>query len=167
MRKHLLLVLVLASLTLRCASIAHGRYQRVAVRSTPSGAQVAVNCGDAPASPGVTPLDIWVRRSAEKCAITLSHPGYADRTVTFTRATSGVAWANAAPGLVLGVAAGAAAAVPFGGTQGSVNNALLSGTAVGSGLGLAVDRATGAIFRQIPSAVDVTLDPPASSATKP
>jgi hypothetical protein len=167
MRKHLLLALVLASLTLRCASIAHGRYQHVAVRSTPSGAQVAVNCGDAPASPGVTPLDIWLRRSAEKCAITLSHSGYADRTITFTRATSGVAWANVVPGFVVGVAAGAAEAVPFGSNQGAVNNALLGGAAVGSGVGLAVDRATGAIFRQIPSAVDVALDPPSSSATKP
>jgi hypothetical protein len=165
MRKQLLLALILAALSLRCASIAHGRYQRVAVRSTPSGAQVAVNCGDAPASPGVTPLDIWLRRGAEKCTITLSHSGYADRTITFTRATSGVAWANAAPGLVVGVAAGAAAALPFGGTQGSVNNALLGGTAVGSGIGLAVDRATGAIFRQIPSEVDVTLDAPVTSAT--
>jgi hypothetical protein len=167
MRKHLLLALILASLTMRCASIAHGRYQRVAVRSTPSGAQVAVNCGDAPASPGVTPLDVWVRRSAEKCAITLSHPGYSDRTITFTRATSGVAWANVAPGLVMGVVAGAAVATPFGGNESSANNALVGGTAVGSGIGLAVDRATGAIFRQIPSAVDVTLDPSASSAAKP
>jgi hypothetical protein len=167
MTKHLLLALVLATLTLRCASIAHGRYQRVAVRSTPSGAQVAVNCGDAPAGPGVTPLDIWLRRSAEKCAITLSHSGYADRTITFTRARSSVAWANVAPGVVVGFVAGAAAAAPFGGTQGSVNNAVLGGTAVGSGIGLAVDRATGAMFRQIPSAVDVTLDPPSSSATKP
>jgi hypothetical protein len=165
MTRHLLLALILATLTLRCASIAHGRYQRVAVRSAPAGAQVAVQCGDAPASPGVTPLDIWVRRSAEKCAITLSHAGYSDRTITFTRATSGVAWANVAPGFVAGVAAGAAVAVPFGSNQGAVNNALFSGAAVGSGIGLAVDRATGAIFRQVPSQVDVVLDDSASSST--
>lgn len=165
MRKQLLLALILATLTLRCASIAHGRYQRVAVQSTPSGAQVAVQCGDAPASPGVTPLDVWVRRSAEKCAITLSHSGYSDRTITFTRAKSGVAWANVVPGFVVGVAAGAAEAVPFGSNQAAVNNALFSGAAVGSGIGLAVDRATGAIFRQVPSEVNVTLDAPATSAT--
>jgi hypothetical protein len=167
MRKHLLLALTLATLTLRCASIAHGRYQRVPVRSEPSGAHVAVNCGDAPASPGVTPLDVWLRRGAEKCAITLSHTGYVDRTITFTRAKSGVAWANVAPGLLVGVTAGAAAAMPFGGNQSSANNALLGGTAVGSGLGLAVDRATGAIFRQVPSAVDVILDDAPNAATAP
>jgi hypothetical protein len=164
MKKHLLLALILATLTARCASIAHGRYQRVRVRSTPSGAQVAVSCGDAPASPGITPLDIWVRRSAEHCAITLSHFGYSDRTITFTRAVSGVAWANVGPGVVVGVLAGAAVSLPFGGDRRTVNNALFGGTAVGSGIGLAVDRATGAIFRQVPSEVDATLDGSTSSA---
>ncbi|MEA2163834.1 MAG: hypothetical protein QOK37_1961 [Thermoanaerobaculia bacterium] len=165
MKKQLLLALVLTTLTVRCASIAHGRYQRIRVRSTPSGVDVAVNCGDAPANPGITPLDVWIRRNAEHCSLTLSRLGYADRTIVFSRVHSGVAWANLAPGVVVGVAAGAATALPFGGNDADVNNALISGTAVGSGIGLAIDRMTGAIFRQVPSAVDATLDERSSAAS--
>jgi hypothetical protein len=155
MRKLLLALLVLP-LTARCASLVHGRYQQVPVRSTPAGAAVRVDCGDAPADAGVTPVEVSLRRGAERCAITLSKAGYAEQTVTFTRMASRAAWSNVVPGLAIGTVAAAAVAAPF--DEGSAsNNAMAGGIAGGTALGYLVDRRSGAAYRQLPGTVDVTL----------
>lgn len=160
--KNISLALIALTLSARCASIAHGRYEKVPVKSTPSGAAVRVDCGDVPSDGGVTPVEVKLRRGAEHCAITLSKAGYADRTIAFTRVVSRVAWANVAPGFVLGMGAGAAVAMGSfldpNSNDDSANGAAISGIVVGTGIGLLVDRSTGAIYRQVPSTVDVTLN---------
>lgn len=159
--KNTFLVLIVISMSARCASIAHGRYEKVPVTSTPSGAAVRVDCGDVPTDGGVTPAQVKLRRGAEHCVITVSKAGYDDRTITFTRVMSHVAWANLAPGFVVGMTAGAAVAV--GSLLGESNddrsnNAFIAGSVVGTGVGLIVDRSTGAMYRQVPSSVNVTLE---------
>ena len=159
--KNMFLALIVLSLSARCASIAHGRYEKVPLTSTPSGASIRVDCGDVPSDGGITPADVKLRRGAEHCAITLSKAGFADRTITFPRVLSHVAWGNIGPGLVLGVGAGAALAI--GSLFDESNNdrvsaASISGIIVGTGVGFLVDRSTGALYRQVPSSVHVTLE---------
>jgi len=105
-----------------------------------------------------------LRRGAEHCVITLSKAGYTDRTLTFTRALSHTAWVNFVPGVGLGLVFGAAVAVgtafdDSGSSNARPNEALLGGIVAGTGVGLLVDRSTGAIYRQVPSSVDVALEP--------
>jgi len=151
-----LVVLVVLSFSARCASIAHGRYQHVSVHSTPPGAAVRVDCGDAPSFGGVTPVMITVRRRAEHCGITLSKAGYADQAFTFTRAHSRVGWANLGSGLLLGMAAGIGLTGPLD-TSNRPNEIAIAGIAAGTGIGLAIDGSTGAIFRQVPDSVEIRL----------
>jgi hypothetical protein len=162
MKKAHLALLVLA-FGARCASIAHGRYQNVPVRSTPAGVFVQVACGDVPANGGMTPTEVKLARGAEHCSITLSKSGYAEQVVNFTRVHSAVAWSNLVPGLVVGLAIGAASApiVVFDDSSDSenkANTAALAGTIVGTGIGVAIDRHTGALYRQVPSSVDVAME---------
>ncbi|MEA2572604.1 MAG: hypothetical protein QOI24_4605 [Acidobacteriota bacterium] len=155
--KKLLLALLTAFFASRCALVAHGRYQTVHVQSTPAGAAMRVDCGDAPTNGGLTPGDVTVRRGAEHCRIVLSAPGYRDQTVTFTRVISRAVWANLGPGLLIGTLAGAAAAVPFG-DENSGNNAAIGGIVIGAGGGYFIDRTTGAACRQVPATVNVQLE---------
>jgi hypothetical protein len=161
--KNAALALLLLVCSARCASIVHGRYQNVPVRSTPSGAYVQVACGDVPTNGGMTPTEVKLARGAEHCSITLSKTGYAEQMVNFTRVHSAVAWSNLVPGLAVGLAIGVASApiVVFNDssdTENKANTAALAGTIVGTGIGVAVDRHTGALYRQVPSSVDVALE---------
>ena len=107
---------------------------------------------------GQTPAIITLKRSAERCAITLSKEGFSDQTFTFTRAGSRVALANLASGLGIGMVAGLAVALatPFDDSN-TANSVALGGVAVGTGVGLLTDRNTGAVYRQVPASVDLTL----------
>lgn len=161
MRKTML-ALIAVAFGSRCASIAHGRYQEVPVRSTPPGAAIRVDCGDAPADGGVTPATVKLRRAAEHCALTLSKEGFADERVTFTRAHSAIAFANLVPGLLVGTAVAAAEApvLVWGDSSASstrANTAAVGGIAAGTGIGLLVDQRTGALYRQVPGSVDAAL----------
>lgn len=159
--KNVQVALLVLAFGARCASIAHGRYQNVPVQSSPSGAAIHVDCGDIPADGGVTPAPVKLRRGADHCAITLSKAGYADQIVRFTRMHSAVTWGNLGAGLLLGGVAGAYFADPVV-VFDSANNdrasaAALAGIAAGTGIGVLVDRHTGALYRQVPSSVDVQL----------
>jgi len=158
----ILFAIIVLSSSARCASVAHGRYENVPVKSTPSGAAVRVDCGDVPSDGGITPAEVKLRRGAEHCAITLSKAGFADRTITFTRVMSRVAWGNIGPGFVVGMAAGAGVAVGSfmdpNANNDSANGAAIGGIVVGTGVGVLVDRSTGALYRQVPGSVDATLD---------
>jgi hypothetical protein len=163
MRK-LFLALLLFTCSARCASVVHGRYQDVAVSSTPSGAAVRVDCGDAPADAGVTPAKVKLRRGAEHCAITLSKSGYSDHVVTFTRMVSEATWGNIVPGLLIGtvIAAASAPIVVFSDSaaqEDRANGLGAAGVIGGAGAGAWIDHSTGAMYKQVPGTVDVTLQP--------
>ena len=93
-------VMLLALIATGCASMTTGRYQQVPVDSFPSGAKVAVNCGDAPHDGGATPATIKLQRGAEHCAVVLTKDGYAARTVEFDRLVSPVMNGNIASNFI-------------------------------------------------------------------
>lgn len=159
--RNLLLLLLVALATSSCATVVHGRFQQVPVTSDPAGAAVQVDCGSGAHANGVTPTTVSLRRGAEKCAITFTKEGYADRRVEFTRIMSGATFLNLLPGFAVGAVVGVAA------TEGSLldpnndsnqgNVGFATGLVAGTGAGMLIDRSTGAIYRQVPSRVDVSL----------
>jgi hypothetical protein len=149
--------------TVRCATIAHGRYQRVSVDSHPAGANVRVDCGDARRDGGVTPAVVSIRRGATSCSLTLSKEGYASQTIAFTRRLSSVGWANVVPALIVEGSAEYSSAqssflsdAPAG--NGSNGNNGLPFLAV-AGAAALIDHSTGAMYRQEPARIDVVLQP--------
>lgn len=94
-----------------CASIGHGRYQQVAVNSSPSGASVIVDCGNGAQPAGQTPTTVSLKRNAEPCKLNLSKEGYEDSSVVFAKAVSGWVWGNllfgGIPGWIIDAADGA------------------------------------------------------------
>jgi hypothetical protein len=82
------------ALTTGCASIAHGRYQQIPINSNPSGASVAVNCGDGVQAGGATPTTVNLKRNANPCLVTVAKEGYEDAAVTFAKSVSGWVWGN-------------------------------------------------------------------------
>gem|GEM_PF-6656237 len=79
--------------------------EKIPVRSTPAGAVVSVDCGNAPLYGGVTPTTITVPRAASPCSITLAKEGYVQRRVDFQRQLSRATSANKAAAAPVGVLA--------------------------------------------------------------
>jgi hypothetical protein len=157
-------VVVLSILTMRCATVARGRDQRIHVNSSPSGAAVRVLCGDVPQEAGIAPVDIVVPRKAQTCAVTLTKAGFADRTVTLTRMTSNMVWLNLIPGFIIGTVAGSATAFHHNGSvfnsnQHAGETQFFVGFAAGTALAAAIDHSTGAMYKQVPERIDGTLNP--------
>ena len=83
-----------ALLLCSCATVAHGRFQQVPIKSDPEGAAVEVDCGRGAVSAGATPVVVRMPRKAQYCLVTLTHDGYEPATVTFSRRWSGWIWGN-------------------------------------------------------------------------
>jgi hypothetical protein len=164
MTKRVFSALFLSLVTLRCATIVHGRSQLIHVTSSPSGAAVSLTCGETTHDAGVTPVDVRVMRSASSCAIGLSASGFVPRTIPLTRARSGAILLNVLPGLAVGAAAGVTASnqnifLSDNRHESNSNGKSLAGLLGGTGLGILIDQWTGALYKQVPGTVDVTLDP--------
>jgi len=91
-----LAVVCLSALSLlnACATVAHGPYQSVPVSSSPSGADVTLDCGGRVRHIGATPLVAKLRRGADHCEITMTKEGYEPTSVVFSKSTSGWIWGN-------------------------------------------------------------------------
>jgi hypothetical protein len=88
-------VVVSLALLSSCATIAHGRYQSVPVASSPSGADVTLECnGRAPKSVGTTPVIVHIKRRAPECRITLVKDGFQPASVSFAKSVSPWIWGN-------------------------------------------------------------------------
>ena len=155
--RQLVAVSLLAIFTARCATVSNTTYERVPVSSEPSGARVALDCGSAARHvKKPTPVVVTIPRRADPCNITLSKDGYERVTVPLKRQLSPAALAN-----FKGAAAGVwvldeaccddevmwAAAI------------LAAGGAAFGVVGLAFDRATGAVFEHEPKQIAVALTP--------
>lgn len=141
-----------------CSTMAHGRYQNVPVTSAPAGAHVDVDCGDVPRDGGTTPATVKLRRGADRCLLTLTKDGFAPESVTMQKRVAGTTWLNAAPSLMVGLGVGAAlAAGSILSNDNSANNGAMAGLAVGAAVPLLVDGSTGAMYKQTPEQVSVTL----------
>jgi hypothetical protein len=88
------LLLGCAVLLTGCATVAHGRFQQVPIKSNPSGAAVQLDCGNGPVAAGETPAVVKMPRRAQVCLVTLTHDGYEPTTITFARHWSGWVWGN-------------------------------------------------------------------------
>jgi hypothetical protein len=82
--------------------LAHGRYQQVPVNSSPSAANVSVDCGNGTQAAGQTPVTVNLKRNAEPCTLSVSKDGYEDAKVAFAKSISGWTWGNLAIGGIIG-----------------------------------------------------------------
>lgn len=151
----LLTVFLASTMAVRCATATNGRYEMINVTSDPPGASVRVDCGKANRRAArSTPTVIAIPRNADRCSVLLVKDGYERRSVTLDRVVSEKAIRNfyaAAVGIDVM-------------NEVSWDNDLfalaffltLSSAALG-GVGLAVDRATGALFEHKPGVIDVDL----------
>jgi hypothetical protein len=90
----MLLALVSSTFLNACATVAHGKYQKVPVLSSPAGAEVFTDCGKGPESKGPTPIVVKLDRKADRCVITLKKDGYDDTSAIVQRHLSGWFWCN-------------------------------------------------------------------------
>jgi hypothetical protein len=77
-----------------CATIAHGPYQAVPVSSSPSGADVSLECNGRVKAVGTTPVVVRIKRRAPECRITLMKDGYEPVSVIFAKSVSPWIWGN-------------------------------------------------------------------------
>jgi hypothetical protein len=156
----------------RCATVVNETTEKVPVRSTPAGAVVSVNCGDAPVYGGLTPTTITVSRAATPCSLTIAKEGYLEKRIDFVRERSRATSANrvaAAPAGVLGALVGLVVTSAI--STISADDAASSGYAIASDIATAsadrIDERTGGAFKQVPGEVDVTLEPEPTTPSPP
>jgi len=152
---NLLTVFLASTMAVRCATAANGRYETIRVTSDPPGASVRVDCGRANRRAArATPTVISIPRNADRCSVLLVKDGYERRSIKLDRVVSEKVIRNFY-----------AAAVGFEAMEEvSWDDDLfavaflftLSSAALG-GVGLAVDRVTGALFEHSPKFIDVDL----------
>lgn len=163
---------VLAAVVLtRCASLAHDEFQQVPVTSTPSGAEVTLDCGRGETQIGTTPLTLMLRRRDTNCSVAIAKAGFAGTRVDFHRTIAPAAFADLAAGAI---AAGIVATsdIDFSAQNGTPSGGTVNVSASGSGsvspaaaggvvfsVAVLVDAASGALYVHSPKRVDVTLRP--------
>ena len=158
--RRFLLPLATLLLSSRCATMVNQATEKIPVRSEPAGAVVTVDCGAAPMYGGVTPTTITVPRAAQPCSLTVAKDGYAEQKVDFQRQRSRVTAVNNVPGVVAGTLLGAAAMLFMWNSSDDLELPALAfegGQLLGSAPGNAIDRRTGAAYKQVPGDVFVTL----------
>jgi outer membrane lipoprotein SlyB len=93
-------VLALAAAALcGCASIIHGTQQDIGISSSPTGAKIVVDNGDASTTPYVAKLS---RKDNHIVKVTMD--GYAPAELTLTKSVSGWVWGNIVFGGLVGLA---------------------------------------------------------------
>ncbi|HVT03433.1 MAG TPA: hypothetical protein VHL58_08695 [Thermoanaerobaculia bacterium] len=157
--------LLLCALVTSCATVSSGRYERIPVTSNPEGASVAVDCGKAARhAANRTPTTITVPRNATPCRVLLRLDGYETQSVALRRQ-------SAADLRNFNVAAAGVVFLDSGGGDDDLGVAIglvtMVGGVVWGGVGLAVDRATGAMFHHTPEKIRVALQPEAEAPEVP
>lgn len=137
-----------------CATIAHGRYQRIQVETDPPAARVSVE-GTQRRAKGVlqfeTPGEVVVDRKEKRVVLRIEKAGYETAEVALHRGASPwtpIGFAGSVGGLGVWV--------------GMLEAGVGAGMAVGAvygGIGVGIDLLTGSAFRLHPSRVSLTLQP--------
>ena len=141
-----------ALLSADCATIFHGRMQRIEIVTDPPGA-TAVAAGASVTSPGFLRL----RRDATDLEIWVEKEGYVSKTVRLARRVSGLVWTNLG-WAGLGAAIGATQPPLFKRGSDSPGDAWVVGGVGATAFGFGVDYITGAAYRLEPVTVVVKLD---------
>jgi hypothetical protein len=127
--------------------------ERIALDSTPAGADVRIECDAIVIGSGVAPTSVMVPRAAGNCLVVISHEGYEPRRVVLEKGFNRLYWGNFPT--MAGVPLGLFAIALSNGTYGAANVAVALG-ALG-GAGLIIDSVTGAKYDHDPKKVTVTL----------
>lgn len=137
-------------LTTGCATVWKRADERIAVESTPSGADAAIHCAGDVRGNGVTPARITIPRRADGCVLSISKQGFATTVVPLERGYNAAFWSNFAtfPVLTLAFFLGG------GGGDGGVPAAGLTAL-----LGFGVDRGNGRGYRHFPDEINAKLEP--------
>jgi hypothetical protein len=140
-----------------CASLKHGSTERIAIDTTPGGADAAIVCSDRVVASGVTPTSLAMPRRLDSCVVTLSREGYESSRVPLERGFSRYYWGNIGMAGVFPLAA----LVAFTSSSGDGESAFVIGGAalIAGGVGLIVDRANGSMYDHDPAQVSVQLRP--------
>ena len=157
-------LLLVGVLMCRCATVSHGRSERIHVASDPPGATATLVCDRGVSVVVTTPSTLVLPRSAQSCALTFVQPGYRAEIVPLTRrvslATGGNAPATALGLVLLGAVAqddrSSKSIFPSVRRVAATAGALTFGLGVG---GFAVDYATGAMYRHEPNDIRVVMRP--------
>lgn len=156
----------------RCATVINDTTEKIPVRSTPAGAVVSVNCGDAPLYGGVTPTTVAVPRAATPCSLTIAKEGYIETRIDFQRQRSSAAQANRIAAAPVGLFAGLLGYILASEIKG-LNPDAIAGSAYSAGAdiaaapGNAIDEHKGSAYKQVPGEVDVTLEAKPTSPSPP
>lgn len=156
----ILIVAFVALSSFGCATIVNGRDQEIPVTSDPPGAAVSLSCDGVPATiVGTTPATVKLRRKAESCVIEVAHPQYAARTVALERKLSRAVYGNVVPGATVTFAGIITAVLQALDGRGEDRSSLIviGAAALGFGVPLAIDNATGAMFKHEPERIDIEL----------
>ncbi|HEV7428608.1 MAG TPA: hypothetical protein VGQ46_19810 [Thermoanaerobaculia bacterium] len=151
-------LLLIGCLLTSCATIMHGRDEIISVDSNPSGAKVTIMCANNISASGTTPARLTIPRKADLCWVDVEKIGMKTQKIQVERGFDSAYWLNFIPasGLPLGTIALFSTGSLFGGPPGYVGVLLVAG--IVGGVGLIVDRATGAIYDHDPHVINVTLE---------
>jgi hypothetical protein len=133
-----------------CATVWKRPSEPIAVESTPSGADAAIQCAGDVRGNGVTPTRITIPRRANGCVLSISKQEFATRVVPLERGYNPAFWSNLAtmPALFIAFFLGG------GGGDDSVAAAGLATL-----IGFAVDRSKGRGYRHFPDEINERLEP--------
>jgi hypothetical protein len=156
----------------RCATMVNDTTEKIPVRSTPAGAVVSVDCGNAPLYGGVTPATITVPRVATPCSITLAKEGYVPMKIDFQRQLSGAASANKVVAAPVGAVAGLIGLLVADHIAGLdaeriADSVYSATTAAAAAPANAFDARKGGAYKQVPGEVEVTLEPEPTTPSPP
>jgi hypothetical protein len=163
-------VVVLAAA--RCATMVNDTTEKIPVRSTPAGAVVSVECGNAPLYGGVTPTIITVPRVARPCSLTIAKEGYAEKRIEFQRQLSRATTANKFAAAPIGILAAVVGLLVTSDMDALNPDDVAAGTYqvatnVAAMPANKIDERSGGAFKQVPGEVDVTLDPEPTTQSPP
>ena len=147
-------LLVIACLLSSCATMTHGRDEVIAVDSNPSGANATIKCAGNISASGTTPARLTIPRKADGCRVDVEKSGMKTQSVAIERGFASAYWMNFIP--ASGFPLGTIALFTSGGNE--VLGALFTAGILG-GVGLIVDRVTGAMYDHNPNVIKVTLQP--------
>jgi hypothetical protein len=148
-----------AYLLTSCATIRHGANEEISVDSNPSGANATIKCANNITASGITPARLTIPRKADLCRLDVEKSGMQTQKIQIERGFDSAYWLNFIPasGLPLGTIALFSTGSIFGGTPGYVGVLFVAG--IVGGVGLIVDRVTGAMYDHDPHVIRVKLEP--------
>jgi hypothetical protein len=139
-----------------CATVLKRPAERIAVDSKPAGGEAVIECAGGVRERAVTPARITIPRSAEKCALSISKPGYTTKILPLERGLNGAYWSNFAllPGITLALFLS-----PPTNNEDRAAQIVTGAVGLGGILGFFVDRSNGRGFRHFPDEISETLEP--------